>query len=505
MNGPTNTIDKADEAQLLATIDRWVEREVAPKVKEFDHADRWPAELVEQMKELGLFGATVSPDYGGLGLPARTYAEIVMRVSSVWMALTGIFNSHLMLALAIEKFGTEPQKRHWLPRLASGEVRGGLALTEPDAGTDLQAIRLTARRDGDHYVLNGTKTWISNGIEGSCFALLVKTNPEAKPRYSGMSLFIAPKGPGFRVGRKLEKLGYKSIDSAELIFEDYRVPADHLIGEVEGRGFTQVAGGLELGRINVAARGVGIAEGALRLATSYSQIRKTFGKPICEHQAIQLKLGEMATRARAARLLTLDAADAFDRGERCDLEAGMAKYFASEAALENSIESMRIHGAYGYSKEVRHRAPLSRRAADLHRRGHQRDAAHHHRAAMDQAERRPMNAKPLEGIRVLTLEQFGAGPYGTMFLAELGAEVIKVEAPDGDPSRHVGPYKLRRGRQRVFPGLEPRQEERDARPQVGRGPAAVRGAGEDAPTAWSTTCAARSPPSSASTMRASST
>ncbi|MBI2827440.1 MAG: acyl-CoA dehydrogenase family protein, partial [Planctomycetia bacterium] len=256
-----------------------------------------------------------------------------------------------MLALAIEKFGTEPQRRHWLPRLASGEVRGGLALTEPDAGTDLQAIRLAARREGDHYVLNGTKTWISNGIEGSCFALLVKTNPEASPRYSGMSLFIVPKGPGFRVGRKLEKLGYKSIDSAELIFEDYKVPADHLIGEVEGRGFTQVAGGLELGRINVAARGVGIAEGALRLATSYAQIRKTFGKPICEHQAIQLKLGEMATRARAARLLTLDAADAFDRGDRCDLEAGMAKYFSSEAALENSIESMRIHGAYGYSKE----------------------------------------------------------------------------------------------------------------------------------------------------------
>ena len=212
----TRTIDKADEAQLFATIDRWVEREVAPRVKEFDHADRWPAELVEQMKELGLFGATVDPEYGGLGLPARTYAEIVMKISSVWMAITGIFNSHLMLALAIEKFGTGPQKRHWLPRLASGEVRGGLALTEPDAGTDLQAIRLTARRDGDHYVLNGTKTWISNGIEGSCFALLVKTNPDAQPRHSGMSLFIAPKGPGFRVGRKLEKLGYKSIDSAEL-------------------------------------------------------------------------------------------------------------------------------------------------------------------------------------------------------------------------------------------------------------------------------------------------
>ena len=346
-----NKIDPADEAQLFATIDRWVEREVRPRVKEYDHADKWPAEIVEQMKELGLFGATVSPEYGGLGLPATTYAQIVMKISSVWMAITGIFNSHLMLALAVEKFGTEPQKRHWLPKFASGEVRGGLALTEPNAGTDLQAIRMTARRDKGDYVINGTKTWISNGIEGHCFALLVKTNPEASPRYSGMSLFIAPKGPGFTTGRKLEKLGYKSIDSGELIFQDYRIPADHLIGEVEGRGFTQVAGGLELGRINVAARGVGIAEGALRLATDYAQLRQTFGKPIIEHQAIATKIGEMATRARAARLLTLDAAGAFDRGERCDMQAGMAKYFASEAALENATESMRIHGAYGYSKE----------------------------------------------------------------------------------------------------------------------------------------------------------
>jgi alkylation response protein AidB-like acyl-CoA dehydrogenase len=303
------------------------------------------------MKALGLFGATIGAEYGGLGLPATTYAGLVMRISSVWMAITGIFNSHLMLALAIEKFGTVAQKARWLPRLATGEVRGGLALTEPDAGTDLQGIRMTARRDGDDYVINGTKTWISNGIEGSCFALLVKTDPDAQPRHKGMSLFIAPKQRGFSVGRKLEKLGYKSIDSAELIFEDYRVPKEHLIGEVEGRGFLQATGGLELGRINVAARGVGIAEGALRLATEYAQLRRTFGKPICEHQAIQLKLADMVTRARAARLLTLDAAQAFDRGERCDLEAGAAKLFASEAALENSIESMRIHGAYGYSKE----------------------------------------------------------------------------------------------------------------------------------------------------------
>ena len=344
-------LDNDEEQQLLQALERWVEKEVKPRVLEYDHADRYPQVLVEQMKELGLFGATVGAQYGGLGLPASTYAKLVMQISSVWMAITGIFNSHLMLAFAIEKFGTEPQKREWLPRLATGEVRGGLALTEPDAGTDLQGIRMTARRDGDHYIINGTKTWISNGVEGSCFALLVKTDPQAQPRHKGMSLFIAPKQPGLTVGKKFDKLGYKALDSAELVFQDYRVPARYLIGEVEGQGFYQATGGLELGRINVAARGVGIAEGALQLATQYSQGRVTFGKPICEHQAIQLKLAEMATRARAARLLTLDAAAAFDRGERCDLQAGTAKYFASEAALENATESMRIHGAYGYSKE----------------------------------------------------------------------------------------------------------------------------------------------------------
>jgi alkylation response protein AidB-like acyl-CoA dehydrogenase len=345
------TISPDDETQLLDSIDRWMERDVKPIIQEYDHEDKWPADTVKQMSEMGLFGATISEEYGGLGLPATTYSKIVMRISRDWMSITGIFNSHLMLALAIERFGTEDQKRKWLPKLATGEIRGGLALTEPDAGTDLQGIRMTAKSDGDGYVINGTKTWISNGIEGSCFALLVKTDPEASPRHKGMSLFIAPKQEGFTVGRKLEKLGYKSIDSGELVFENYRVSADHLIGGVEGQGFYQATGGLELGRINVASRGVGVAEGALQLATEYAQLRKTFGKPICEHQAIQLKLGEMATRARAARLLTLDAAASFNRGERCDMEAGMAKYFASEAALENSIESMRIHGGYGYSKE----------------------------------------------------------------------------------------------------------------------------------------------------------
>jgi alkylation response protein AidB-like acyl-CoA dehydrogenase len=343
--------DASDDGQILDMIDRWVARELKPIVKEFDHADRYPHEIVEQMKELGLFGATVAPEYGGLGLPASTYAKIVMSISQVWMSITGIINSHLMLALAIEKFGTPQQKTRWLPKLATGEVRGGLALTEPDAGTDLQGIRMTAKRDGGHYVINGTKMWITNAAEGSCLALLVKTNPDAQPRYNGMSLFIAPKQEGFTVARNLPKLGYKAIDTAEIVFENYRVPAENLIGGIEGRGFFQVAGGLELGRINVAARGVGIAEGALKLASEYAQLRKTFGKPICEHQAIQLKLGEMATRARAARLLTLDAAQTFDRGDRCDMEAGMAKYFSTEAALENSIEGMRIHGAYGYSRE----------------------------------------------------------------------------------------------------------------------------------------------------------
>jgi alkylation response protein AidB-like acyl-CoA dehydrogenase len=345
-------IDPAFEASLMDSIDKWIERDLKPVVMHHDHGDIWPEQTVRQMQELGLFGATIGQEWGGLGLPATTYAALVARIASHWMAPTGIFNSHLICAMAIEKFGTAAQKAKWLPRMAAGELRGGLALTEPDAGTDLQGIRMTARRDGDHYVVNGTKTWISNGIHGHVFALLAKTDPEASPRYKGMSLFIADKSlPGFRVGKKIEKLGYKAIDSAELVFEDCRIPADQLIGGEEGQGFFQATGGLELGRINVAARGVGLAEGALRLATEYAQIRRTFGKPIAEHQAIQLKLGEMVTRARAARLLTFDAAAAYDRGERCDMEAGMAKYFASEAAVENAEEAMRIFGGYSYSKE----------------------------------------------------------------------------------------------------------------------------------------------------------
>jgi alkylation response protein AidB-like acyl-CoA dehydrogenase len=340
-----------EEAAMLEAIDRWVEGEVRPIAKEYDQADKYPADLVEQMKELGLFGATIGTEYGGLGLNASLYARIVARICEAWMAPTGIFNSHLIMAACVERFGTDEQKATFLPRFATGELRGGIGLTEPNAGTDLQSIRTVAKRDGDHYIINGTKTWITNGIQGTCFAVLVKTDPEAEPRHKGMSMFLLEKGDGFEVGKKLKKLGYKSIDSAELVFENFRVPADRLIGGVEGRGFQQAAGGLELGRINVAARGVGLAKGAMDLAVAYAKERVTFGKPIAKHQAIQMKLADMATRAEAARLLVEQAAQKYDSGERCDMEAGMAKLFASEAAVENSTEAMRVFGGYSYSTE----------------------------------------------------------------------------------------------------------------------------------------------------------
>jgi alkylation response protein AidB-like acyl-CoA dehydrogenase len=347
-----NSADAEQDRLILDSLGRFLEREVRPHVHALEHDDTYPAAIVEGMKALGLFGATIGADYGGLGLSAATYARICELVSTVWMSLAGIFNSHLIMAAAVERFGTPAQKAEFLPRFATGELRGGLALTEPDCGTDLQAIRMTARRhENDAYVVNGTKMWISNGIHGQIFALLVKTDPAAEPRHRGMSLFLAEKGPGFAVSRKLEKLGYKGIDTAELTFIDYVVPADRLIGGAEGRGLQHALGGLELGRINVAARGVGLAQAALAESIAYAQIRHAFGKPIWKHQAIQLKLADMATQVEAARLLTERAAGIYDRGERCDLEAGMAKLFASEAAVNVSLEAMRIHGSYGYSKE----------------------------------------------------------------------------------------------------------------------------------------------------------
>ena len=349
-----------DENMMLDTIDRWCREEVRDKVMDMEHADEYPTAFVEQMKEFGLFGATISQEYGGLGLSASTYAKIVTRISEEWMSLTGIFNSHLMMATVVEKYGTDFQKEYWLPKFCTGEIRGALGLTEPNAGTDLQAIKTVAKLDGDHYVINGSKTWISNAINGGAVALMVKTDPDSDPRYRGMSMFITPKVDpdtgeaysGYSNGKKMQKLAYKGIDSAEIFLDDYRIDAKrHLIGGEEGKGFYMAVGGLELGRINIAARSVGICKRALEEATRYAQERKTFGKPICEHQAIQLKLGEMATRAKAAELMTENAAKAYDAGERCDMEAGMAKYFCSEAAVENSLEAMRIHGGYSYSKE----------------------------------------------------------------------------------------------------------------------------------------------------------
>jgi alkylation response protein AidB-like acyl-CoA dehydrogenase len=345
------SIETENEHLILDAVDRFLAVEVRPYAHQLEQDDEYPAAIVEKMKTLGLFGCTIATEYGGLGLSTVTYARIIERISAVWMSISGIMNSHLIMASAVQRHGTEAQKRAFLPRFASGELRGGVGLTEPDAGTDLQAIRTTAVRDGDHYVVNGPKTWITNSMYGGCLALLVKTDPTAQPRHKGMSLFIAEKGPGFIVNRKLKKLGYRGIDTCELTFENYRVPADCLIGGVEGKGLQQVLSGLELGRINVAARGVGVARAALQDSVAYAQQRKTFGKPICEHQAIQLKLGEMATRTEAARLLVDSAARAFDRGERCDMEAGMAKLFATEAAMENALDAMRIHGGYGYSTE----------------------------------------------------------------------------------------------------------------------------------------------------------
>ena len=340
------------ERLILDSVDRFLERDVKPYVRELEATDTYPGEIVEKMKALGLFGATIAPEHGGLGLSTTTYAKIVERVSAVWMSVAGIFNSHLIMAAAVQRFGTEAQRRHFLPRFASGELRGGIALTEPDCGTDLQAVRTRAVRQGDSYVINGAKSWITNSIEGQILAVLVKTDPDTEPRHKGMSLLLVEKGPGLSVGPRLKKLGYRCIDTGEIAFEDCRVPADNLIGGAEGRGLQQILSGLELGRINVAARGLGIARVCLEQATAYAQQRKTFGKPICEHQSIQIKLADMATRVEAARLLVESAARAYDAGGRCDMEAGMAKLFATEAAVQNSLEAMRIHGAIGYSKEL---------------------------------------------------------------------------------------------------------------------------------------------------------
>ena len=342
----------AEQRQILSTIRRFVEREVKPVASDLEHRDEYPHALVARMQELGLFGAIIPTEYGGMGLSFTTYALIIEEICRGWMSLTGVLNSHLLFAHILALFGTEEQKQRLLPAMASGEKRGGLALTEPHAGSDVQRIRTTAKKRGDHYLITGSKMFITNARHGNILAVAAKTDPDADPAYAGISLFAAEKGaPGLTVSRDIKKLGYKGLDTCELAFEDFPAPADALIGGAEGRGFKHVMGGLEVGRINVAARAVGVAQAAFEEAIRYAQQRETFGKPICEHQAIQLKLADMATKIEASRLLVRQAAEKKDRGERCDLEAGMAKLFASEACEEVALEAMRVLGGYGYTQE----------------------------------------------------------------------------------------------------------------------------------------------------------
>ena len=339
-------------AQIVDLVREFVRRDVEPVASKYDNEDVYPAELADRMAELGLFGIIIPEEYGGLALDHSTFATIFLELAKGWMSLTGILGTHHVMASIIANGGTEQQKRRFLPRMATGELRGGLALTEPDAGSDVQNIRTAAVRDGDDYIIDGSKLFITNAERGHGFAVLAKTDAAAEPPYRGISCFIVEKsGPGVEVGQHFDKLGYRGVDTAELLFRDCRVPAANLVGEVEGRGFAQVMAALEAGRINIAARAVGVATAALEAAVKYAQQRETFGVPIARHQAIQIKLADMATKIEAARLLTYEAARKKDLGERVDLEAGMAKLFASEVCGEVTLEAMRIHGGYGYVKD----------------------------------------------------------------------------------------------------------------------------------------------------------
>jgi alkylation response protein AidB-like acyl-CoA dehydrogenase len=339
---------------IVEGIRKFVERSVLPVASDLEHRDEYPADIVAGMRELGLFGCNVSPDYGGLGLDYTTFAMVIEELARGWMSIVGPIGTHSVICDVIQRFGTDDQKRTYLPGLASGERRGGLALSESDAGTDVQRLRTTATRTDGGYRINGSKMWITNGRHGNTFVLAAKTDPQADPPYGGISAFIIEKGgAGFRVGRDIDKLGYKGVETCELFFENFFVPAENLIGGAEGQGFKHIMTGLESERINVAARGVGLARAAFEDAIHYAQVRETFGKPICEHQTIQIKLADMATKIEAARLLVYSATAKKDRGERCDLEAGMAKLFATETAQEVAIEALRIHGGAGYAKDLR--------------------------------------------------------------------------------------------------------------------------------------------------------
>ena len=340
-------------AQILSVVSEFVKREVIPQAAEHDEQDTYPAELVDQMAEMGLFGITVPEAYGGLGLDVLTFSMISEELSKGWMSLTGPIGSHSMLTAAIVKYGTEEQKQRWLPDLAAGRKRGGLALTEPDGGSDVAGIKTRAIRDEgtSDYVVNGTKQFITNAQYGNVFLLLARTDPAADPPREGLTAFIAEKGPGLSSGPGLDKLGYRGVDTAELVFDDFRVPANEVIGGEEGQGFYQVMDVLETGRINIASRAVGVATAAFEAAIKYAQQRNTFGRPIASRQTIQNMLVDMATKIHAARLLTRDAAEKKDSGGRIDLEAGMAKLYASEMCAEVTLDAMRIHGGYGFIKD----------------------------------------------------------------------------------------------------------------------------------------------------------
>ncbi len=348
---PRTDPDVADE--LVATVRAFVERDVLPVASDLEHADAYPDALVARMREIGLFGATVPEEYGGLGLDTVTYARIVEELAAGWMSLTGVVNTHLICATLLRLHGTAEQKARWLPELASGERRGCLSLSEPDAGSDTRAIRCKATRDGDEYVLDGTKMWVTNGERAGLVALAARTE-------EGVTCFFVEKEPGpayqgIAVSKQISKLGYKGVETVEMTYTDHRVPAEWVLGGPEagaGKGLAQILGALELGRVNVAARGCGVARAAFEAALRYAQQRETFGVPIARHQAIQFKLADMATKLEAARLLTRSAAERLDAGLRADVEAGMAKLFATETALEVATEAMRIHGGYGYTTEL---------------------------------------------------------------------------------------------------------------------------------------------------------
>jgi len=341
-----------EQREIVGMVRDFVEREILPVAHELDHDDAYPEGIVARMKQLGFFGFAIPEEFGGTGLDYSTYAMVCEQIARGWMSITGIINTHFIVSFLIENFGTDEQKRRFLPRMATGEYHGGFSMSEPDCGSDVQAIKTRAVRDDGEYVLNGTKMWATNGEHSTVVATLVKTDPDARPAHRGMSCILAEKQyAGFVSSRRIEKLGYKGVETTELVFEDNRQPAANLLGGVEGEGFKQMMAAIEVGRVNVAARGVGVAQRAFELAIEYAQQRHAFGVPIAQHQAIQFKLADMATKIEAARLLTQYAARKKDAGERADVECGMAKLFATETCFEVVAESLRVHGGYGFSKE----------------------------------------------------------------------------------------------------------------------------------------------------------